>query len=41
LTARGGTKGVGDAVTRTVVVSSVLVFLLDAFITKVLFLLGM
>jgi phospholipid/cholesterol/gamma-HCH transport system permease protein len=41
LTARGGTKGVGDAVTRTVVVSSVLVFLLDAFITKVLFLVGM
>lgn len=41
LNARGGTKGVGDAVTRTVVVSSVLVFLLDAFITKMLFLLGM
>jgi len=41
LNARGGTKGVGDAVTRTVVVSSVLVFLLDAVITKVLFLLGM
>jgi phospholipid/cholesterol/gamma-HCH transport system permease protein len=41
LNARGGTKGVGDAVTRTVVVSSVLVFLLDAVITKILFLLGM
>jgi phospholipid/cholesterol/gamma-HCH transport system permease protein len=41
LTTSGGTKGVGQAVTRTVVVSSVLIFLLDAVITKVLFLIGM
>jgi len=41
LTTSGGTKGVGEAVTRTVVVSSVLIFLLDAVITKVLFLIGM
>lgn len=41
LTTSGGTKGVGEAVTRTVVVSSVLIFLLDAVITKLLFLVGM
>lgn len=41
LTTSGGTKGVGEAVTRTVVVSSVLIFLLDAVITKLLFLIGM
>ncbi|MDI6740410.1 MAG: ABC transporter permease [Candidatus Edwardsbacteria bacterium] len=41
LTTSGGTKGVGEAVTRTVVVSSVLIFLIDAVITKVLFLIGM
>ena len=41
LTTSGGTKGVGQAVTRTVVVSSVLIFLLDAVITKVLFMIGM
>lgn len=41
LNTRGGTKGVGEAVTRTVVVSSVLIFLLDAVITKVLYLAGM
>ncbi len=40
LNTRGGTKGVGEAVTRTVVVSSVLIFLMDAVITKLLFLLG-
>jgi phospholipid/cholesterol/gamma-HCH transport system permease protein len=40
LNTQGGTKGVGEAVTRTVVVSSVLIFLLDAVITKMLFLLG-
>lgn len=40
LNTKGGTKGVGEAVTRTVVVSSVLIFLLDAVITKFLFLLG-
>jgi phospholipid/cholesterol/gamma-HCH transport system permease protein len=41
LNTSGGTKGVGEAVTRTVVVSSVLIFLLDAVITKALFLIGM
>jgi len=41
LNTSGGTRGVGEAVTRTVVVSSVLIFLLDAVITKVLYLVGM
>ncbi len=40
LNTKGGTRGVGEAVTRTVVVSSVLIFLLDALITKLLFLIG-
>lgn len=38
---QGGTKGVGEAVTRTVVVSSVLIFLLDAVITKILYMAGL
>ena len=33
-TARGGTKGVGEATTKSVVVSSVLIFVLDFLITK-------
>jgi len=41
LNTSGGTKGVGESVTRTVVVSSVLIFLLDAVITKILYLAGM
>lgn len=32
--ARGGTKGVGEATTQAVVVSSILIFLLDFLITK-------
>ena len=32
--AQGGTKGVGEATTRSVVLSSILVFVLDFFITK-------
>lgn len=34
-TVKGGTKGVGEATTRSVVVSSILIFVLDFFITKV------
>jgi len=34
-TVTGGTKGVGEATTRSVVVSSILIFVLDFFITKV------
>lgn len=33
-TAKGGTKGVGEATTRSVVVSSILIFFLDFLITK-------
>jgi phospholipid/cholesterol/gamma-HCH transport system permease protein len=33
-TARGGTKGVGDATTKAVVLSSILIFALDFFATK-------
>jgi phospholipid/cholesterol/gamma-HCH transport system permease protein len=33
-TASGGTKGVGDATTRSVVLSSILIFALDFFATK-------
>lgn len=36
-TARGGTKGVGEATTQSVVVSSILIFIFDFFITKFIF----
>ena len=36
-TARGGTKGVGEATTQSVVVSSILIFIFDFFITKLIF----
>ncbi len=35
-TATGGTKGVGEATTKSVVVSSILIFILDFFITKII-----
>ena len=35
-TATGGTKGVGEATTRAVVVSSILIFVFDFFITKLI-----
>ncbi len=34
--AQGGTKGVGEATTQSVVVSSILIFVLDFFITKLI-----
>lgn len=34
--AKGGTKGVGEATTQAVVVSSILIFVLDFFITKLI-----
>ncbi len=33
-TVKGGTKGVGEATTRSVVISSIMIFVLDFFITK-------
>ncbi len=35
--ARGGTRGVGEATTQSVVVSSILIFIFDFFITKLIF----
>ena len=34
--AKGGTRGVGEATTKSVVISSVLIFILDFLITKVI-----
>ncbi len=36
LTAKGGTKGVGEATTQSVVISSILIFIFDFFITKLI-----